>query len=83
MVTVCTTEDLSNGASPPVKPYFVGHHVATALFVGTLVVWTAMQGRQALQRRTEATVMDRGSRFVIVLCWIVGLILAALCMVNG
>jgi hypothetical protein len=60
------------------KPYFVGHPVATALFVATLLVFALVQGRQALQRRSEATVMDRGSRSVLALCWIVGLLVAAL-----
>jgi len=60
------------------KSYFVGHPVAAALFVATLVVWTVTQGRQALHQRAEATEMDRGSRFVLVLGWIVGLVLAAL-----
>jgi protein-S-isoprenylcysteine O-methyltransferase Ste14 len=60
------------------KPYFVGHPAATALFVGTLAVWTVSEVRQALKRRAEATRMDRGSRLVLSLCWIVALVLAAL-----
>jgi protein-S-isoprenylcysteine O-methyltransferase Ste14 len=50
------------------KPYFVGHPVAMALFVGTLAIWAVSEARQTLQRRAEATTMDRGSHLVIGLC---------------
>lgn len=59
----------TNGDVPhAMKPYFVGHPVAMALFVGTLAVWALVELRQTLRRRTEATRVDRGSRLVIVLC---------------
>lgn len=60
------------------KPYSVGHPIATALFVATLLVFAISQGRQSFQRRSEATLMDRGSRGILALCWIVGVLMAAL-----
>jgi protein-S-isoprenylcysteine O-methyltransferase Ste14 len=58
--------------------YFVGHPIATTLFVGTLAVWMAIEIRQTLKGRTEATKMDRGSRLVIGLCLAGAVALAAL-----
>ncbi|HLJ69206.1 MAG TPA: isoprenylcysteine carboxylmethyltransferase family protein [Chloroflexota bacterium] len=64
--------------TPALKPYFAAHRLAGALFVGTLAVWLALQARQAVHRRDEATVMDRGSRLVLAVCWIAGVALAVL-----
>lgn len=58
--------------------YFVGHPLAKALFFGTLVVWVAIELRQGLRRRTGATNRDRGSRLVLGLCWLGGILMAAL-----
>lgn len=60
------------------KPYFVGHPVATALFAGAMAVWVVIEVHQDLHRRAEATKMDGGSRLVIGLCMGGALILAAL-----
>jgi protein-S-isoprenylcysteine O-methyltransferase Ste14 len=58
--------------------FFAGHRLATALFDGTAAVWAATEVRQTLKRRTEATIRDHGSRFVIVLSAVAGFGLAAL-----
>jgi protein-S-isoprenylcysteine O-methyltransferase Ste14 len=66
------------GATHAMTPYFVGHSIATVLFVGTLAVWAGIEVRQARKRRTDATAMDRGSRLVIGLCVTGAFVLAAL-----
>lgn len=60
------------------QPYFVGESVARALFGGTLVIWIVSEARQVVKRRPEATAMDRGSRLVVVACWVIGALLASL-----
>lgn len=70
------------GGAGTMKPYFVGHPVAMAVFVGTLAVWAVVEVRQALRQRTEATKMDRGSRLVISFCIVGGFLLAALARVK-
>jgi protein-S-isoprenylcysteine O-methyltransferase Ste14 len=58
------------------KPYFAGHPVATVLFTGTIVVWMAIEVRQALQRRPDASSADRGSLLIVRFWAIVGILLA-------
>jgi protein-S-isoprenylcysteine O-methyltransferase Ste14 len=60
------------------RPYYQGHPLATALFVGTLAVWVLTEARKARRHRPEATDMDRGSRIVIGVCWVAALLLATL-----
>ncbi|MBV9280554.1 MAG: isoprenylcysteine carboxylmethyltransferase family protein [Chloroflexi bacterium] len=59
-------------------PFFDGHPIATALFGGTLALWLATEARQAVKHRAEATDMDRGSRLVLVPCWMGAFLLASL-----
>ena len=59
------------------KPFFVGHPVATALLVGTLCVWTVIEVRQALNRRVGAKNTDRGSLLILRACAAAGALLAA------
>jgi protein-S-isoprenylcysteine O-methyltransferase Ste14 len=61
-------------------PFFAGHPVAMALFGGAVVVWAALELRQALRRRAEATDMDRGSAVLVRLCLAAGIALAALAL---
>jgi protein-S-isoprenylcysteine O-methyltransferase Ste14 len=51
---------------------------ATALFLGTVGIWVAIEARQSLRRRAEATQMDRGSAFVLLLLVVAATVLAAL-----
>lgn len=62
------------------KPAYVGHPVAIALFFCTLGAWTVIEIRQALNRRAEATNMDRGSLVIERLCSAAGVVLAALAL---
>ena len=49
------------------RPAFAGHPIAETLLLLSLAVWFVFEGRQALNRRTEATSSDRGSLMVLVL----------------
>jgi protein-S-isoprenylcysteine O-methyltransferase Ste14 len=57
---------------------FAGDAVLRVLVPGTLALWFAIELRQGLRRRTEATVMDRGSRIIVGLCAGGGIFLGAL-----
>lgn len=61
-----------------VKPYYIGHPVATALFYATVVILVANELLQSIGRRAEATNMDRGSRLVIGVSWVGAILLALL-----
>jgi protein-S-isoprenylcysteine O-methyltransferase Ste14 len=60
------------------RPYYAGHPLATVLFVGTMGIWFVIELGQALNRRAEATRMDRGSFLVLQLSAVAGALLAAL-----
>jgi protein-S-isoprenylcysteine O-methyltransferase Ste14 len=60
------------------RPYFAGNPLATPVFVATVAVWVAIEIRQALNRRSEATSGDRGSLLFVRLCSAAGAILANL-----
>jgi protein-S-isoprenylcysteine O-methyltransferase Ste14 len=62
------------------KPFFLGHPAAIALLFSTLAFWLAIESRQAIHRRVEATNKDRGSAIVLRLCAVVGSVLAALAL---
>ena len=62
------------------KPFFLGHPVAIALFFSTLAVWLAVESRQAIHHRADATSKDRGSAIVLRLCAVAGSVLAALAL---
>jgi protein-S-isoprenylcysteine O-methyltransferase Ste14 len=64
------------------KPFFAGHTVAMALFFFSLGAWTVIEIRQALNRRAEATNVDRGSLVIVRLCAAVGIILAGLAVAK-
>jgi protein-S-isoprenylcysteine O-methyltransferase Ste14 len=64
------------------KPFFAGHTVAMALFFFSLGAWTVIEIRQALNRRAEATNLDRGSLVIVRLCAAVGIILAGLAVAK-
>jgi protein-S-isoprenylcysteine O-methyltransferase Ste14 len=57
---------------------FAGHPVEIVLVLCTLGVWTIIEIWQALNRRSEATNMDRGSLGVVRLSAAAGVLLAAL-----
>jgi protein-S-isoprenylcysteine O-methyltransferase Ste14 len=59
-------------------PFFLESHVDMALFFSTLAIWFAVESRQYIHRRVEATNKDRGSAIVLRLCAAVGAVLAAL-----
>ena len=59
------------------RPAFAGHPIAETLLLLSLAVWFVFEGRQALQRRTEATDSDRGSLMVLRIAIIGGVLLAA------
>jgi protein-S-isoprenylcysteine O-methyltransferase Ste14 len=63
-----------------VKPAFAVNPVASAVYFLTLAVWAVIEIRQALNRRAEATNMDRGSFTVVRLGSLAGVILAALAL---
>jgi hypothetical protein len=46
------------------NPFSLEHPVATALFFSTLAVWFAVESRQAIRRRVEATKKDAARPFV-------------------
>jgi protein-S-isoprenylcysteine O-methyltransferase Ste14 len=60
------------------SPYFMGHPVARALFLGSLAVWVATELFRGRNRRAEATRMDRGSRLVLGVTWVAAILLASL-----
>jgi len=60
-----------------VRPAFAGHPIAETLLLLSLAFWFVFEGRQALQRRTEATDSDRGSLMVLRIAIIGGVLLAA------
>ncbi len=60
------------------RPYFVGHPVATVLYFCTLGVWTVIEIRQMFNRRAGATNTDRGSLTILRLFAAAGVLLAAL-----
>ena len=60
------------------KPTFVGQPVETALLIGTLVVWIAMEIPRALNRRPDARQVDQGSLNFLRLCAVVASVIAAL-----
>jgi protein-S-isoprenylcysteine O-methyltransferase Ste14 len=60
-----------------VRPAFSGHPIAEAVFVASLLVWFAIEVRQALHRRPGATNTDRGSLMVVRLAAVAGALLAA------
>ena len=62
------------------RPAFVGHPISYLLFVLALGVWTVIEIRQALQRRADATSMDRGSLMILRVCAVAGVLLAALAL---
>jgi protein-S-isoprenylcysteine O-methyltransferase Ste14 len=64
------------------KPYFVGHPVPTVLFVCTIAVWIALEVRQALQRRPEASSSDRGSLLLLRIWTTVAIVMAALAVAR-
>ena len=64
------------------KPFFAGHTVAMTLFFFSLGAWTVIEIRQALNRRAEATPLDRGSLVIVRLCAAVGIILAGLAVAK-
>jgi len=43
---------------------FVGHTIASVLFVSTFAIWFVIELRQGLNRRTEAKDTDHGSLYV-------------------
>ena len=59
------------------RPAFAGHPIAETLLLLSLAVWFVFEGRQALQRRTEATDSDRGSLMVLRIAIVAGVLLAA------
>jgi len=63
-----------------VKPFFLAHTLATVLFFSTLAVWLAVESRQAIHRRAEATNKDRGSAIILRLCGAAGAVLAAVAL---
>jgi protein-S-isoprenylcysteine O-methyltransferase Ste14 len=60
------------------RPAFTGHPVASTILFLTLAVWTIIEVRQAMHRRTDATSRDRGSLMVVRLFALAGVLLAAL-----
>src|SRR5262249_37436528 len=70
----------TGGAPATMRPAFVGHPVAMALFGGTAAVWIVLELRQVLRRRTEATRTDRGSLVVVRLCVAAGAVLATMAL---
>jgi protein-S-isoprenylcysteine O-methyltransferase Ste14 len=60
------------------SPYFSDHPVARLLFVCALGVWLAVELRQALAHRPEASSRDRGSLLILRLCLPAGAFLATL-----
>ena len=56
---------------------FSGYPAVEALFIVTVVGWLILEVRQGRQRRAEATEMDRGSRQVLWVCYILGWLIAA------
>ena len=71
------SQPLLIGRHNAMKPFFVGHPIATALLVGTLGVWTVIEVRQALNRRVGAKNTDRGSLLILRVCAAAGALLAA------
>jgi len=63
-----------------VRPFFVGHPIGAALFFSTVLIWFAVESRQASHRREGATSQDRGSRLILRLCAAAGFVLAALAL---
>jgi protein-S-isoprenylcysteine O-methyltransferase Ste14 len=61
----------------PVMRAFSGYPAEGALFVITVVGWLILELRQSRQHRSEATEMDRGSRQVLWVCYILGWFIAA------
>jgi protein-S-isoprenylcysteine O-methyltransferase Ste14 len=57
-------------------PAFAGP-VVKAILLCTLGIWAVIEIRQALNRRIEATNMDRGSLIIVRLCAVAGVLLAA------
>ena len=62
------------------KPAFASDPLAAASFFATLGIWVVSEARQALRRRTEATIQDRGSLLTVRLFSAAGAILAALAL---
>jgi protein-S-isoprenylcysteine O-methyltransferase Ste14 len=62
------------------KPLFLENPVAAALLFSTLAIWFALESRQAMHRRVEATNKDRGSAVALRLWAVVGIVLAALAL---
>ena len=62
------------------RPAFYAHPFASAILFLTLAVWTVIEVRQALNRRTDATNKDRGSLRAVRLFALAGVLLAALAL---
>jgi protein-S-isoprenylcysteine O-methyltransferase Ste14 len=60
-----------------VRPAFASNSIAATIFAITLLVWTAIEVRQGLQRRAGATNTDRGSLMAVRVAAIAGALLAA------
>jgi protein-S-isoprenylcysteine O-methyltransferase Ste14 len=60
-----------------VKPAFAADPAVSALFAATIVVWLALELRQALRRRPGATNRDQGSLNFVRICAVAGALLAA------
>lgn len=58
------------------RPAFTGSSITTTIFAVTVLVWVAIELRQALQRRAGATNTDQGSLMAVRVAAIAGALLA-------
>ena len=59
-----------------------GHPIPTALFACAITGWAALEARQALRRRHNATPVERGGLLIVVLCGIIAVTIARLAVAK-